>query len=386
MDNKITVLIGLIALSMLAACTTSPTAKMMQRGQVATPTFRDTIPFEMRNDYIVVRAQLNDMPMAMDFVWAPGALHSTLSEESVTYLGLDSTVDRKLDMIMAGKVAFGTVVFEDHAFEVTEYPVPAPARCIAQGGILGSNLLRHCNWIVDFDAKHIVFTDQEQFAAEPPAHRLSFQTHKVFGTPVIKAEVAGHGKQQLAVDLGYSGGLALSLSEAKRPGTKAYDAISAGILQPKDAIYQLYGPSSLRVEDWRADLPEVAGRAGQSRLGNQVWQHYKVGLNFQTEELWLWPREETYQAEPQPTLGWLPRYDEDGGLSVGYLVEGSPAWEAGLRIGDKISVVGRRAAPAVFNDYCTYLFTVYQRFGQADQVVLQLEKSEEPVRISLQSQ
>ena len=95
MDNKITVLIGLIALSMLAACTTSPTAKMMQRGQVATPTFRDTIPFEMRNDYIVVRAQLNDMPMAMDFVWAPGALHSTLSEESVAYFGLDSTVDRR---------------------------------------------------------------------------------------------------------------------------------------------------------------------------------------------------------------------------------------------------------------------------------------------------
>ncbi|NBC09759.1 MAG: hypothetical protein GVY26_21410 [Bacteroidetes bacterium] len=386
MDNKITTLIGLIALSVLAACTTSPTAELMQRGQITTPAFRDTLPFEMRNDYIVVRAQLNGRPMAMDFVWAPGALHSTLSEESVSYLGLDSLLDRETGMLLVDKVAFGEVVFEGHAFEVKDYPVPAPARCIAQGGILGSNLLRHCNWVVDFDAQQIVFMDKAQFATDPPAHRLPFKTHKVLGTPLIKAEVAGHGKQQLAVDLGYSGGLALSLEKAGQGGTVVYDAIAAGILETQSAAYRLHAPSSLRAGDWQVDLPVVTARAGEARLGNQIWQHYKVGLNFQTEELWLWPREEAYQPQPQPLLGWLPRYDKDGGLSVGYLVEGSPAWEAGLRIGDKISVLGRRAAPAVFNDYCTYLFTVQQRFGQDDQIILQLEKSEQPVRISLQSQ
>lgn len=387
MDMRIATFVLPALISLLAACTISPTAKMMQRGQVANPAFRDTIPFEVRNDQIVVRAQLNDMPMAMDFVWAPGALHSTLSEESVAYLGLDSTVDRQLDMVMVGKVAFGTVVFEDHAFEVKDYPVPAPARCIAQGGILGSNLLRNCNWIVDFDAQHIVFMDPAQFTADPPAYRLPFKKDNVYGTPLIKAAVAGYGKQNIAVDLGYSGGLSLALQKAERKveGAKVYDTISAGILRSKGGNHYLFPPTSLNAGNWQVDLPALTAGVGESRLGNQIWQQYRVGLNFQAEELWLWPREQAYTPQPQPVLGWLPRYEEDGGLSVGYLVEGSPAWEAGLRIGDRISVVGRRAAPAVFNDYCTYLFTVEERFGQSDQVVLQLEKREQPVRVSSQS-
>jgi hypothetical protein len=380
------ILLTLIVLLLLSNCA-SPTAKMMQRGQVATPTFRDTIPFELREDLIVVRAQVNGKPMTMDFVWAPGALHSKLSKEAISYLGLEQYAAEHDGMVMVEQVTFGEVIFEDHAFEMTEYPLQSPARCVAEGGILGSNLLRNCNWIVDFDAQHILFMDKAQFESVAPEQKISFSPHKYTGTPLVKANITGYGKQEIAVDLGYSGALALPLQKVKNTaaGTRVYDEITQGILHPKADESYLLPSTDLQVGSWQSRTPSVLATSGEARMGNQIWQHYKVGLNFNTNELWLWPREGNYEPATAPSLGWLPKYDADGGLSVGYLLEGSPAWEAGLRAGDKVLVVDRRAAPAVFNDYCTYLFTVDERFGKAQQMMIQTDKMKQPVSISSQS-
>ncbi len=390
--NRLSIFASLVLLLALSnACITSQTAARLKSGSLTSGSFTDTIPFELRNGLIVVRAHLNGREMGMDFIWGSGEYGSKLSKEGAAYLGLSAEAEEGnfgRDIVLVDSIRLGDATVEGLAFQLVTYPLRSPARCIAEGGVLGSNFLRHCNWIIDYDQQHIIFSSLEQPLQAKPAHRIPFRRLGPFGRPAVKVQLNGYGKQELIVDLGYIGGVYLNEKRVKK---------SANAARYQDGVYQrlIGGPAvdgllldggQLQAGSWEHTFQELRAGAGVSKLGSKVWQHYRVGLDYAREELLLWPRSEGYTAPLAPVLGWLPHYDEDGGVSVGFIVEGSPAWEAGLRLDDKIEVIDRRAAPAVFNDYCTYLSELHQRFGTAERMSIKLKKMEQPVTLQANSQ
>jgi hypothetical protein len=371
-------------------CTAPRSAQLLESGEAPQAEFRDTLPFEMRGGLIVVRARLENTDMPMDFVWNPGLPYSQLTEEAAAYLGMQEAFKLALadgqgevdELALIDSLELGSSLFRKLAFGFVRYPMYAPERCIAEGGVLGANLLRTCNWVVDFDQRQIVLMDKTQFPDEAPLHRLPFKTDKRSGVPRLKVELPPYGKHTVAVDLGYNGPVAVKVGKVKgRPGgQKVFDAVSRSQLQ----VFHRLPDAELRVGNWQKAEAKVLACTQSPKAGIQLWRAFRLGFHYGKQELVLWPRELDYKPAAEPILGWLPHFDRNGGVSVGYVREGSPAWEAGLRIGDKIAGIDRRAAPALFNDYCSYFFELRQRFGQRRQMSVKLAGKEAPLRLSAQ--
>lgn len=381
-------LLGALALIFgLSACTLSPTEQMLASGSVA-PIHQDTLPFELRKGFIVVRAQLNGMDMPIDFIWDSGAA-SRLPGATLAYLGLSGEASQTGDLLMLDSLKLGNTVFYDLAFERADYEGYSPPKCIAEGGVIGANLIRNANWLIDFEQQILVLSAKDApLGPAGPTHRLPFSADKVTGEPKLKANVEGFSKARLLTAcVGRGTGLNWPVSQRPANAVRAYDrqiktvlraGVDSSFLLPK-AQAQL---GSLKWEGTVNCRMEAEGR-----VGNEIWQSYTLGLNYGREELLLWPRQGQAETPPAlPALGWMPHFDPMGELTVGYVIEGSPAWEAGLRVGDVVDQIDRRAAPGWYNDFCTYLFGVEAQFAKSQQMVVKLRKQQAPAQLQLSPQ
>jgi hypothetical protein len=125
----------------------------------------------------------------------------------------------------------------------------------------------------------------------------------------------------------------------------------------------------------------------QNQIGNALWAQYNLALNFKEANIQLSPRAEALTPDfSLPRLGWMPHFTPKSDLTVGFIVVGSPAWEAGLRMGDVIDQIDRRASPGWYNDYCAYLSSVQAQFAAPEQMQVFKNGSKQPISLSIKAQ
>ncbi|MEQ8702595.1 MAG: aspartyl protease family protein [Phaeodactylibacter sp.] len=374
----------ILVLSFFYACTPSVNQKIYQAGSPALTIFQDTLPFELREGFMVVRARLNDRTMPLDFIWDSGAPVSTISQATREYLGLPKSIKpgtlARLDSLRLSNVSFPSV-----PVEIIDYDGYAAPKCIAEAGVIGANLIRHCNWYIDFDQQLIIFSDKAQQAqVATPSHTLDFKT-TALGQPELKVVTDITGKNKAIAGIGQSGGLCIEAPKLPDAGQMAYDqgiinrfahTIDTTVIFPDTQVG--IGPLS-----WQGLLTVQRNHA--SRLGNDLWAQYNVALNFETETISLIARTQAPPPiAPLPQLGWMPHFTPVSELTVGFIIVGSPAWEAGLRMGDVIDQIDRRAAPGWYNDYCAYLSSVQSQFAVPQQMQVFKNGSKQPLNLKVE--
>ena len=378
--NSLAYTLLLFAIGLFQACTPSVNSKIYQAGAPVDEQFQDTLSFEFREGFIVVRAQLNQQSMPLDFIWDSGAPVTTISEATRQFLGMPETVETgaltKLNTLRLGNISFPSI-----PVKVVDYKGYAAPKCIAEAGVIGANIIRHCNWYIDFDEQLLILSNQPVKGNGTQVHTLPFKSTP-FGQPELRIETSETGKAKVIAGIGHKGGVRISAKQLPEQGAMIYDR---GILDPfaSDVDTAVIFPNTDLATgslSWKDALKVQVGR--QAQIGNQLWSQYNVALNAQEATITLYPRATSHQPAPSlPQLGWMPHFTPTSDLSVGFIVVGSPAWEAGLRMGDIIDQIDRRAAPGWYNDYCAYLSTVQSQFGAPTQMQVFKNGSKQPVSV-----
>ncbi len=370
----------------LGSCTSIPHQSLIEAGAPKRVSEQDTIPFELRAGYIVVRARLNDKSMPLDFIWDSGAPVSRLSRATLSYLGRLELADAPVFQL--DSVQLGRTVFQQPAFQSIGYEGYAAPKCIAEAGILGANFIQHCNWRIDFDQQHLILKPKSQpLGPGGAAYTLDFKSTP-YGQPRLKWQVEGLGKADVVAAIGHEDGLHLQTRKIPANARRAYDKgirhrFAAGV----DTFFLIEGHTAKAGPlKWQGTL-SVRPDQTASWVGNDLWAQYNIGLDYAANAIYLTPRSQPApSATPLPALGWMPHFTPMSELSVGFLIEGSPAWEAGLRMGDTIEQIDRRAAPGWYNDFCTYLSEVETQFGQPSQMMVKRKGNAPPLQLRVNPQ
>jgi hypothetical protein len=373
-------------LTAFQACAPSVAPEIYQAAPPSTSVFRDTLPFEFREGFIVVRARLNDKSMPLDFIWDSGAAVSTISKATREYLGLPNS-------IQAGAVTtidtfhLSGITFPSVPVKIVNYDGYAAPKCIAEAGVIGANIIRHCNWHIDFDQQLLIFSDLAQPIAPPPAaHTLDFKTTP-YGQPALSMATAAMGKAKAIASIGHNGPVRLSSKQLPDAGTMVYDRAVVDRFASDIDTAVVFENTDMQVGglDFQGTLKVQSGR--QNQIGNALWAQYNLALNFKTATIQLSPRAAAPTPDfALPQLGWMPHFTPKSDLTVGFIVVGSPAWEAGLRMGDVIDQIDRRAAPGWYNDYCAYLSNVQAQFAAPEQMQVFKNGSKQPILLSVKAQ
>lgn len=374
----------ILLLSFFYACTPSSTQKIYQATPPSARVFQDTLPFELREGFIVVRARLNNKSIPLDFIWDSGAPVSTIAQATRQYLGLPKNITPgtvvRLDSLRLGGATFSKV-----PVKVVDYEGYTAPKCIAEAGVIGANIVRHCNWYIDFDQQLIIFSDQtQQVRTDPAAHALSFKTTR-YGQPELKVKATTMGKHKVLASVGHSGSLRAKVKKLPATGLMAYDR---GILNRFATAVDTVAifpdePFSLGTLAWQSNL--TVQRGEPSQLGNDLWTRYNVAIDYDSEVIRLFSRVQAPPSSaPLPQLGWMPYFTPTSDLTVGFIIVGSPAWDAGLRMGDVIDQIDRRAAPGWYNDYCAYLEKVQTQFAEPRQMLVFKNGAKQPLAITVE--
>lgn len=368
------------------ACSPAVAPEVYQAAPPSTSVFQDTLPFEFREGFIVVRARLNDKSMPLDFIWDSGAAVSTISQATREYLGLPNSIQAgavtTLDSFLLSGITFPSV-----PVEIVNYDGYAAPKCIAEAGVIGANIIRHCNWYIDFDQQLLIFSDLAQPTVTPQAaHTLAFKATP-YGQPELKMTTAAMGKARAVASIGHNGPVRIRSKQLPDAGTMIYDRAVVDRFASDIDTAVVFENTDMQVGglDFQGTLKVQSNR--QNQIGNALWAQYNLALNFREATIQLSPRAAAPTPDfALPQLGWMPHFTPKSDLTVGFIVVGSPAWEAGLRIGDVIDQIDRRASPGWYNDYCAYLSSVQAQFAAPERMQVFKNGSKQPISLSVKAQ
>jgi hypothetical protein len=245
-------------------------------------------------------------------------------------------------------IKFGrqTVVACDIAGRVRRYTG------ISIGGIIGYDFLSRFVTRIDYEARTISFFHPDSFTRKPPGRWIEAPLlHRVFS---LECELDGEYKGVYLVDTGANRSMLQPVYVERNniPINRSFplEIMGAGGKAPA----RLASFDSLKIGDLHITRPVmlIAGKAGgisslediSGILGNDILEKFVVTLDYTGQKIML---------EKTPRSGDSPIYDKSGLiLEVGsgddyyvyYVIPGSPAFEAGLRKGDRIMRINGRKA------------------------------------------
>ena len=282
-------------------------------------------------------------------------------------------------------LGFGALTLHDQEFEVLPLPgTLTHGNGVTVSAIVGREILERYVTRIDYDARTLTFTPASDFHYDGSGVAVPLQ----LGTPeaIVRASIDGlTGSFQ--IDTGSSASLILTSpfietnNLRKKYQTAGNLIIGRGIGGYSRA--DLARGTRLRIgtfeiNDMVIDLSTDTAGAFASRwvdgnLGNDVLQRLTMTLDYAHHVVYIEPNLRTDIPTPPNRTGMYVQNDDRAYFDVVDVLANGPAFEAGLRIGDRItSVDGIPARNVTENDFwqlmsgpsgATHVFTV-ERNGQ----------------------
>lgn len=326
------------------------------------------IPFEYENDFIVVEVLFNGT-LPLRFIFDTGAEHTILTKKAVTDL-FQVQYDRKftiygsdLSTVLYAYLARGItlklnrliatnrniLVLEEDYFRFQEFAG------VNVQGILGSDLFRRFVVQINFRRQIISFIDPSKF--EPPGKSyetvdIELERHK----PYIQTNITVSGGQgglpaRLLVDTGASLSLLLytntDLNVTLPPkvirtnigmGLGGYIQGAMGRIEEIDfSPFELNGVVT-SFQELQVDMDTLRITERHGILGNHILKRFTVYLDYINSVMYLKPNRNYRKkfAYDRSGIGLTASGPGLNEFTVFNVVEGSPADEAGVQVGDQI--------------------------------------------------
>lgn len=213
----------LIILLTVSSCAVSKAEKYLKEGETVQKSFKETIPFEIKNGLIILKAKINNK--SYNFILDTGAsnvISKELAKElNVKIIGSESIYDiynvaQKTDYTRIDNIKIGNLDFSETITAISDFnSIPAFAS-MKIDGFIGSNLMQHAIWDFDFKKKRITITDNETKLNLPE----ELIENKLFigyaGVPSIATKINGKKVWNFTVDFGFNGGINIPFNEFKK--------------------------------------------------------------------------------------------------------------------------------------------------------------------------
>jgi predicted aspartyl protease len=355
------------------ACSQLKALKRMKKGEPGIKNFTTKIPFELRSGLIIVKVKLNNETQPREFILDTGA-PNVFTSDVIKALGLKAQKamqgsdaggqKQDIQQVMIDRIAFGDLPFNNHLAFVSDINNVNEINCLKVDGLIGSNLMQHANWLIDYEAKEITCTDGAlpKPAGETPTV-LPFKA-MVQGTPLVTLKIDGQ-EVSMIFDTGKSSRvLSVNASTYTKliTGKNAAELTGYGVLASgafgnvRDTI-RIAQLRTLQIgSNFVTDTVLVQHSNSQGLCGNGTLMNYfsKVGIDWKAGEIYLYPRKEkgkeTFEAFGCSFI------KKETALVIGALFDRSAAQASGLHIGDTlVRVNGQDVTGLTRESYCEVL-------------------------------
>ena len=269
--KKITYLIILLIIS---SCAVSKAEKYLKEGKTLQQNFKETITFEIKKGLIILKAKINNKNY--NFILDTGAsivISKELATElNVKIIGSESIgdiygVEQKTNYTRIDNIQIGNLDFSETITAISDFNSIPDFASLQIDGFIGSNLMQHAIWDLDFKKKQITITDNEEKLNLPN----EIIENKLFigyaGIPSIATKINGKKVWNFTVDTGFNGGIIIPFSEFEKQ--KENGVISDYKKNKTKGVIGLYGKQSEIRESYIGTINEI-------EFGNSILKNEKV--------------------------------------------------------------------------------------------------------------
>jgi hypothetical protein len=366
-ENKLPrFLLFCFSLAFASGCTVQWT-EAIRYGTIARASFEESVELEIQKGLLFVEVRIHDQPYR--FLFDSGAPLS-ISEDIRTEHGLktvssghiiDSDHNRKpVDWVGVDSIRIGGINFLNQTAFVTDFDSNPLLECLNFDGIIGSNLMRHCNWTINQQTRQLTLSSNLHDSIRQTSIAIPFQTDYQFNV-FLNIGIGKLTIKNLLMDFGSNGALALeeelfSILQEKNALNNSW--LETGVQQTgivgKPVAYNRTLVVSDSVQLGGQYLDALLLRTGKtSSIGNKILSRFIVSIDWEQQMLYL---QKTMPTPSVPnSLGFSIGYTEEKGIYIQSVIEGTPAYQQGIRPDMKVKKVDTLDFEQE-HDFCDYVF------------------------------
>ena len=310
-----------------------------------------------------------------EFIFDTGASTTIISKEAAESLNLknkggstnirDSNGNRKkMQNSRVDTMTIAGVNFTNVNVSIIDWPENSVVECIAKDGIIGNNLISHCNWFVDYQKKQLTLTDGGLDEKGVTFIKMLSPRNR----PHFNLSLNGYNIPWVLLDLGSGGGLDIGRDLANQfnlnisdfPKYYEIDGSSHGLFGSNmDTVTNFLADSMLIGPLLLKHVPVELQRKKSSKIGNRILKNYSLILDYQNEKIGFLPyKKDAPDLGDGKSFGFsVSRNNKE--FFVSNILQGSKADSLGLKYGDALLKVNNRSFEN-FESHCefmTYLFS-----------------------------
>lgn len=353
-----------IALLINYACATHWT-QAIQSGAIDQKQFKESVSIEIRNGLIFLPVTIRGKEYRFLFdSGAPLSISEKLQGDfnfKIVSTGnlIDSDHNRsKIEWAEIESINIGKVSFNNQTAFIGDFEANPFLKCLKIDGIIGSNLLRYCNWTIDQDAKSLTFSDTVDKDVLKGSVRIPFRTDNQYNI-FTDLSIGQATVRNVLVDYGSNGSIALNdqifntikarniIGETLiEKGAKQSGIVGKAVALSREIVYT----DSVRIDS--ISLKKVMLRTGKTvSVGNNLLSRFRVTIDWKNKALHLLATKAGQDSISFP--GFRLGYAPDKGVYVQAVIENSNAYRKGVRADmsvEKLDGLDFKDG----NDYCDY--------------------------------
>lgn len=360
-NNLLILLIGLALV--ISGCNYSKNVLLLSQGKLLREDFQTVVPFHYQKGLILVEVNIGADAEARRFIFDTGAFESKVNKDWGLSLGLPQKAtklnhaaqgrSRKITVTQIDTLRIMDVPFGKISAGLLQYDSLSASRCLAEGGLIGANLIQNAHWKIDYQQQQLWVSDQP-FRVADGAAVLPFSHPTLSGKPSVSIQVGSTTVKGLILDTGFNG--SLRLPKALRSEFEGYptdtliDQSGSGIygsaLQA-DTIYRMMLP--LQFGEHTVTAP-VEFTAHGGYLGNEVLANFIVQINYNDDTIALIPNT---TPKATPGLDFIPGILSDSLWQIRKCPLNGP-----VHFGDTITRINGYRPCDLYDNYCEYVLGV----------------------------
>lgn len=377
----------------MASCSGWNYHRLRGKSVIYSEDFREEIKYTPKFNLIVLPVVINGKQY--EFLFDTGASNTIISEELAVELGLkvrgrmsirDSKNNtRKMELTLIDSMAIAGVKFGNISANIIQWPENSAVECVGRDGIIGNNLIRHCNWLIDYKNETLTITDGELIEDGMYTTTMKYPRNR----PRFSLTMDSLKLENVLLDVGSGGALDVSkdiysknkLADMKYPQNKEVDGSSQGLFGASLDTVLNFMPDSIHIEGWSIYNPvvEVERKPG-AKIGNLILRNGRLMLDYKNEVIGIAPYKLETKYKTGPSLAFVPLL-KSGEMTISTVVKGSDAWNAGLRHGQKVTSLNGKSIDEYPQSYCDYFSLLFNDVLKRDTIALTIDGMENEIRI-----
>lgn len=367
------------------SCNLIKSAHTLALAHINTLNGKAVIPYEKYLSLIIINISIKGKPYR--FIFDTGAGATVISTELAKETGFKQSgsisvsdvqkTSQKLIVGMVDTMRAGNIIYANVGVLVNDFTKNPTLSCIGIDGILGINMIRQNNWVIDYEHTQLVATD---LMVLPDMHCLARPEFVFKGRlPHIKFIVNGVSENFL-IDSGDNDDC-ISVSaktHLSEPAAKLAGNSTTGLFGARFDTTVYYKVTSFKNGEAALNVNRVSsGKNASAMIGTGYFEknYNAIGFDFKNKKLCLPAGKEN--IPPYMTYGLGFKVTDTGILVGSKFINLSPEIDKGISVGDTIIAIN--ALQVNESNKCAAILEVNKAKNSGQAINLQLLKNKKVV-------